>query len=87
MSLINNIFTRYNRDLIKEIEISRLSPVDYQINWFNKLTWSGADTAFGKEHNLVRYTMLEFIASRKWEELDRIENSGDIAGYDNTELL
>lgn len=42
---------------------------------------------FGKEHNLIRYTMLEFIASRKWEELDQIENSGDIAGYDNTELL
>ena len=42
---------------------------------------------FGKENNLIRYTLLEFIASRKWEELDRIENSGDIAGYDNTELL
>ena len=55
MSLINNIFTRYNRDLIKEIEISRLSPVDYQINWFNKLTWSGADTAFGKEHNFSSF--------------------------------
>jgi hypothetical protein len=42
---------------------------------------------FGKENNLINYTILEFIASHKWEELDFIRESGNINGYNNSELL
>lgn len=42
---------------------------------------------FAKEHNLINYSILEFIASRKWDEIDYIKNSGDINGYNNSELL
>lgn len=42
---------------------------------------------FAKEHNLINYTVLEFIASKKWEEIEYIRNSGNINGYNNTELL
>lgn len=42
---------------------------------------------FGKEHNLVNYSIIEFIASRKWEEIEHIRDSGDVNGYNNTELL
>lgn len=55
MSLINNIFTRFSRDLIKEVEMSHLCPMEYQVDWFNRLTWAGADTAFGKEHNFSTF--------------------------------
>lgn len=42
---------------------------------------------FGIEHNLIRYSLLEFIASQKWLEIEYIQNSGDINGYDNTEFI
>lgn len=42
---------------------------------------------FGKDNNLINYTILEFLASRKWEEINFIRNSGNINGYNNTELL
>lgn len=41
----------------------------------------------GINNNLIRYSLLEFIASQKWNEIDYIMNSGNIAGYDNTEML
>lgn len=42
---------------------------------------------FAKENNLINYTILEFIASKKYEEIEFIMNSGDINGYSNSELL
>lgn len=42
---------------------------------------------FGKEHNLLNYSIIEFIASRKWEEIDYIRGSGNVNGYNNSELL
>lgn len=42
---------------------------------------------FGKEHNLIHYSIIEFIASRKYEEIEYIRNSGNINGYNNSELL
>lgn len=42
---------------------------------------------FAKEHNLINYTILEFIASHKWNEIEYIRSSGDVNGYNNTELL
>lgn len=42
---------------------------------------------FGVEHNLINYTIIEFIASRKWEEIEYIRSSGDINGYQNSELI
>lgn len=42
---------------------------------------------FGKAHNLISYSILEFIASQKWNEIDYIRDSGNINGYQNTELL
>jgi len=42
---------------------------------------------FGKEHNLINYSIIEFIASRKYDEIEYIRNSGDINGYNNSELL
>lgn len=42
---------------------------------------------YGIEHNLINYTILEFIASRKYEEIEYIQNSGNVNGYNNSELL
>ena len=42
---------------------------------------------FGKEHNLINYTIIEFLASRKYEEIEYIRNSGNVNGYNNSELL
>lgn len=42
---------------------------------------------FGKEHNLLNYSIIEFIASRKWEEIDYIRESGNVNGFNNSELL
>jgi len=42
---------------------------------------------FGKENNLINYSIIEFIASRKYESIEHIRDSGDINGYNNSELL
>ena len=42
---------------------------------------------YGKENNLVNYSILEFIASHKWEEIEYIRDSGNVNGYNNSELL
>lgn len=42
---------------------------------------------FAKDNNLINYTILEFIASRKWNEIEYIRTSGNINGYNNSELL
>lgn len=42
---------------------------------------------FGVENNLINYTIIEFIASKKWEEIEYIRNSGNINGYQNSELI
>ena len=40
-----------------------------------------------KLNNLINYSILEFIASKKWQEIEYILNSGDINGYHNSELI
>ena len=40
-----------------------------------------------KSSNLINYSILEFIASKKWQEIEYILNSGDINGYHNSELI
>ena len=42
---------------------------------------------FGKENNLLNYSILEFIASHKWIEIEYIRSSGNVNGYNNSELL
>lgn len=42
---------------------------------------------YGKEHNLINYSILEFIASRKWDEIEYIRKSDNVNGYNNSELL
>jgi hypothetical protein len=42
---------------------------------------------FGKEHNLINYTILEFVASKKYEEINHLRTSGDFNGYNNSELV
>ncbi len=42
---------------------------------------------YGKEHNLINYSILEFIASQKWNEIEYIRSSGEVVGYQNSELL
>lgn len=42
---------------------------------------------YGKEHNLINYSILEFIASQKWNEIEYIRTSGEVVGYQNSELL
>lgn len=42
---------------------------------------------YGKEHNLINYSIIEFIASKKYNEIEYIRNSGDVNGYNNSELL
>lgn len=42
---------------------------------------------FGVEKNLINYTLIEFLASKKWEEIEYIRNSGNVNGYNNSELL
>ncbi len=55
MSLINNIFTFASRNFLEEVEMSHHCPGDYQIDWFNRLTYSGAQTSFGVEHNFSTF--------------------------------
>lgn len=42
---------------------------------------------FAKDNNLINYSIIEFIASMKYLEIEYIQNSGNINGYSNSELL
>lgn len=42
---------------------------------------------FAKENNIIHYSILEFIASRKWQEIEYLRDSGNVNGYNNTELI
>ena len=42
---------------------------------------------FGVENNLIRYSLLEFLASQKWLELEFIRDSGEVNGYSNLEFI
>jgi hypothetical protein len=42
---------------------------------------------FGKNNNLVNYSIVEFIASLKYLEIEFIKQNGDINGYSNAELI
>ena len=42
---------------------------------------------YAKENDLINYSILEFISSRKWEEIEYIRDSGNVNGYNNSELL
>ena len=71
-----------------------LSPDDFCLFYAKAIKSSGVAhervmeaVRFGKEHNLLNYSIVEFIASRKWEEIEYIRNSGNVNGYNNSELL
>lgn len=88
MSLINDAYVELSSNLIEEIELSHQYPVDYQIDWFNRLTYTGADTAFGKEHNFSSFcaygASLGSAMSKKGYEhrLKSFQNSIPIRDYD-----
>lgn len=42
---------------------------------------------FGIENDLIRYSLLEFIASQKYLELEYIRDSGEVNGYSNLEFI
>jgi hypothetical protein len=42
---------------------------------------------YAKEHNIINYSIIEFIASMKYLEIEYIQTSGNINGYQNSELL
>ena len=39
------------------------------------------------DNNLIHYSILEFVASQKWNEIEYIRNSGNVNGYNNSELI
>ena len=45
------------------------------------------DLEFAKANNLINYSILEFIASKKYLEIEYIRDSGNVNGYNNSELL
>lgn len=42
---------------------------------------------FGIENELIRFSLLEFISSQKWLELEYIRDSGEVNGYSNIEFI
>jgi len=42
---------------------------------------------FGKENGLLHYGVCEFLISMKWLEIEEMRISGNLNGYNNTELL
>lgn len=42
---------------------------------------------WGKENELINYSIIEFISSMKWKELNIIKDSDDINGYRNSQLI
>lgn len=49
MSFINTIFLKYSHQLLKELDLSRKGPMQYQMHWFNYLIENGKGSAFGRE--------------------------------------
>lgn len=84
-----------NMASIKNFTKAGLFSIDDFCNYYAKQLKSSSVTHdrvmealdYGIEHNLIRYSLLEFIASQKWLEIEYIRNSGEVAGYSNTELL
>lgn len=80
---------------IKNITKARLYSMEEFCFYYNKAIKTSKVThsyvmnrlEFAKENELISYSITEFIASRKWQELEVIENSGDINGYKNSELI
>ena len=50
MNLINGIFLKYSHNLLKEMELGRRTPVQYQEKWFRYLIENGTRSSFGREH-------------------------------------
>lgn len=42
---------------------------------------------FGKEHGLINYSIIEFIASKKYLEIEYLRDTDNINGYNNSELI
>lgn len=42
---------------------------------------------FAIENNLIRYSILEFISSQKWLEIEYIRDSGEVNNYQNSEFI
>lgn len=42
---------------------------------------------YAKENNLIHYSILEFISSQKYKEIEYIRDSGEVNNYQNSELL
>lgn len=89
------MFINGNRAQIKNFTKAGLYSLDEFCLYYTKQIKAASAThervmsalEFGIENNLIRFTILEFIASRKWEFLERLRDTGDFAGYDNTVLL
>lgn len=42
---------------------------------------------FAIENNLINFTILEFVASRKWNAIAQLREGGLVNGYNNSELI
>lgn len=42
---------------------------------------------FAVDNNMIHYSILEFLASQKWKEIDILRSTNSVNGYNNTELL
>ncbi len=80
---------------IKNFTKANLFTLEDFCQYYNKsIKFSGAThervmkaLRFGIENDLIHYSIIEFIASMKYFELEVIEASGDLNGYKNSELL
>jgi hypothetical protein len=45
------------------------------------------DLKYAIENGLIHYSIIEFLASQKYLEIEYIRDSGEVAGYKNSELL
>lgn len=80
---------------IKNFTKANLFSLEDFCRFYNKsIKYSGVKHEFimemleyGKEHNLINYSIIEFIASQKYNEISYIINSGNVNGYQNSELV
>lgn len=42
---------------------------------------------FARENDLIHYSIIEFLASKKYEEIQYIKDSGNVNGYRNSEFI